>query len=260
MGFLRNQLINAGKLVTVMTPKKAGVTILIYHSISDDKSSVIDVSPKEFENQMKWLSENRNVISLDQFLSSEDVKEDAVLVTFDDGFTDYRETALDIMTKYNIPSVVYMVTALMLDSDRKFEFNSGQAKKSMNPSEVELIMKSDLVTVGSHTHNHLDVTALDPESLKFELETSYKIIKDLTGVEKIDFCYPWARYNDASTRLVRDIYRSSVIGRGGKNYTGYDEHLLKRIPIKHSNLNGFIDRVNGASIVEDRIRNWKDKL
>ncbi|MDX2047947.1 MAG: polysaccharide deacetylase family protein [Chitinophagaceae bacterium] len=98
--------------------------VLMYHRIADtgfDPWSLC-VSPSRFENQVKLLKNKYNVIGyqqLGEYFEGNSVKEDFILVTFDDGYLDNYETAAPILTKYNCPAI-FFITSGAIDRSRLF--------------------------------------------------------------------------------------------------------------------------------------------
>lgn len=99
--------------------------ILIYHRVADLSSDpqLLGVSPKHFEQQMDYLSENYHPVSLVDLLKLLEnpgkMPDRCVAVTFDDGYADNLWFAKPILIKYHIPSTVFITTS-MIGSDREF--------------------------------------------------------------------------------------------------------------------------------------------
>jgi len=92
--------------------KKDNLTIFCYHDVSDSPSEFsykhdLNVPPKIFDYQVDFISRNFNVISPDDLLANK-IPENAALITFDDGFKSYFETAVPILEKYNSSSIVFL--------------------------------------------------------------------------------------------------------------------------------------------------------
>ncbi|MFH0976965.1 MAG: polysaccharide deacetylase family protein [Spirochaetota bacterium] len=96
-----------------------GAVILGYHSVaSNENKRWIDPSnhiPRDiFEKHMKFLANNRTVISMDTLINS--IKEKKPLpggttvVSFDDGYLDNLTNATPILKKYNLPATIYLAT------------------------------------------------------------------------------------------------------------------------------------------------------
>lgn len=103
--------------------KKQEVTILVYHRVqeyheeSNFDASIISASPKNFEEQMRFLSTNYNVISFDRFIEHIQNKtrlpEKSVVITFDDGYKDNYRNAYPILKKYGLPATVFLTTGYL---------------------------------------------------------------------------------------------------------------------------------------------------
>ncbi len=95
--------------------------IVLYHGVTDrDSVGIENVSGKhmksvEFENQMKWLSENKNVVTLREINTTPD----SVAITFDDAFKNVRDIALPILKKYDLPATFFITTGFV-ETDRMF--------------------------------------------------------------------------------------------------------------------------------------------
>ena len=95
--------------------------IVLYHGVTDNDSVGIEnISGKhmksvEFENQMKWLSENKNVVTLREINTATD----SVAITFDDAFKNVRDVALPILKKYDLPATFFITTGFV-ETDRMF--------------------------------------------------------------------------------------------------------------------------------------------
>ena len=105
-------------------PWRGLACVICYHRILPDDEFEADKSPNynlimptsKFAEQMEFLSENHEVVSMDglvDYLESEpdrDSNKFVVAVTFDDGYKDNLTHALPILEQYNIPSTVYITT------------------------------------------------------------------------------------------------------------------------------------------------------
>jgi hypothetical protein len=64
------------------------------------------------------------------------------------------------------------------------------------PSDDEAQKIQDLdIEVGSHTMTHPDLTAIDAETLRWEMTESKARLEEMTGGEISSFCYPFGYFN-----------------------------------------------------------------
>ena len=100
-------------------------TTLMYHHVREysslnDAAKNISISPKEFEAQMHYLSENGY-----KSITSHDIKDGtvpckSVMITFDDGYYDVITQAYPIMKQYNFVGVAGLILAQVDESDYLF--------------------------------------------------------------------------------------------------------------------------------------------
>ena len=83
---------------------------LNYHRVISDQefqnsnrpSNDLVVSKKIFNHQIEYLKKNFNVISINDVLQKNEIKQ-KVVITFDDGYFDNLKNALPILEKYDCP-------------------------------------------------------------------------------------------------------------------------------------------------------------
>ena len=73
----------------------------------------------------------------------------------------------------------------------------------LNKKDIFDLSKNKLVTIGSHTHNHVSLKYLDSHNANFELEKSKKILENLTKDNISHFCYPYGTKNDFKKRDMK---------------------------------------------------------
>jgi len=113
------QIGNFSLIRYLMKPYQGKAAILMYHRILPHEERARDKSPnanlivslRRFEEQMRFLSNNYKLISMDEIpeylISGKDF---AVAITFDDGYKDNLTFALPILKKYNVPATIYLST------------------------------------------------------------------------------------------------------------------------------------------------------
>ena len=112
------------KLLEDADSKKSGcLRVLTYHSIDEPARcpwldpGLISASPKEFDQQMAYLTSHYQVITTSNLLAyvkspkNNDLPPRAVLVTFDDGYCDFEEYAWPVLMRHGIPAVLFVPTA-----------------------------------------------------------------------------------------------------------------------------------------------------
>ena len=89
-----------------------GVTVLMYHRITDPVYGFSGTTPTDFATQMTWLKSHCRPIAPEEL-------DDAalgiagpppVLVTFDDGYRDYHDHAYPVLSRLGITGLVFLAT------------------------------------------------------------------------------------------------------------------------------------------------------
>ena len=85
----------------------------------------------------------------------------------------------------------------------KMTFNKERndySKICLTLDEVKILDKNPLITIGSHSHNHLNFKILKTQDLLFEVKQSIEILEKLVNHKIKHFAYPYGGANEASER------------------------------------------------------------
>src|SRR5271166_5761982 len=89
--------------------------ILTYHSISGGDSP-LQISPSLFTEQMEWLHANVRVAPLGEVVKAlkdrKPLPERTVVLTFDDGFSDFYSSAAPVLRRLKLPATLFVLTGL----------------------------------------------------------------------------------------------------------------------------------------------------
>lgn len=87
--------------------------------------------------------------------------------------------------------------------------------------------------IGSHSHTHAILPSLDDASLRAELDTSARILRERLKLTPTSFCYP---NGDADDRVVEALaassYRRAVTTAWGDNAPGGSRYRLRRFDMQ----------------------------
>ncbi|HWR36964.1 MAG TPA: polysaccharide deacetylase family protein [Clostridia bacterium] len=115
--------------------------VLTYHRIVDSNSlsivTNVSAPPAAFREQVRYLAENYNVVSMDDVLNAAqtgvELPDRAVLLTFDDAYRDFGEVAWPILKTYGLPVTLFVPTAYPGDSSRVFWWDRIKASIMLTP-------------------------------------------------------------------------------------------------------------------------------
>ena len=72
----------------------------------------------------------------------------------------------------------------------------------MSEKNLKDLSNNSLITIGSHTCNHKDLTKLDPKEVLNELIESKSYLENLLGKEIYSMSYPFGKYNNSVKQKV----------------------------------------------------------
>jgi glycosyltransferase involved in cell wall biosynthesis/peptidoglycan/xylan/chitin deacetylase (PgdA/CDA1 family) len=102
------------------------LAILTYHRIAEvgDAPPGLATPGAVFERQMRWLATTGRAVSLADVLAAKregrPLPDDPVLVTFDDAYRDFSQTAWPVLRRLGVPVTVFVPTAYPSDPTRRF--------------------------------------------------------------------------------------------------------------------------------------------
>ncbi|MGZ5438009.1 MAG: polysaccharide deacetylase family protein [Pyrinomonadaceae bacterium] len=193
-------------------------SILVYHTINktDGPTACAEtISPERFEDQLRWLSRRRRVVSLEETLIRSP-KDSVVAITFDDGYRDNLTIALPLLEKYSLPMTLFVVAGFV-DSDGY-----------LSEEELREMARHPLVTIGSHGLSHPNFTLLATDEARLELKESKQRLQEIIG-RKVDLlAWPYGECNPELERLSGACgYRASWSVWKGTN----GAHSRWRVPL-----------------------------
>lgn len=188
------------------------VDILMYHSISD-AGGPTSIAPRVFADQMAAIAEARvPVVTLDDFLAARAghkiLPARSLILTFDDGFADFAETAWPVLDRFGFASIVYLPTD-HIGRREAWKGANVPARPLMSWPVIRDLAKSG-VGFGSHTVSHPDLSSLPPEAVEAELSVSRRRIEDKLGLAVRHFAPPYGRSSAAVQQAIRSHYATSV--------------------------------------------------
>lgn len=197
------------KILPVLLENKKPV-ILCFHSVGNDKWR-FSVSKKMFESQIKYLSENKKVVSLDKILSGPKNARNQVALTFDDGYQNWHRNVLPICQKYGVTGTIFLLGRPECANREELKNKLPLLKRS----EILDFVKSGW-EIGSHTMTHSDLRSLTPEELDKEIAGSKKLLEKDLNVEIKYLAYPRGFYSaDILNQVKRAGYKAAFTIDGG---------------------------------------------
>lgn len=198
------------------------VAVLAYHHLDETAQSNVTITPALFRDQMKFLlAKGYNFITKEQmesFLNGGHVPENAVLVTFDDGYKSFYTKAYPILKELGIPAINFVITGnLDNPNGANIPFMTREDIKDMteNSDAIEFQCHSDNL----HQKDKDDTPYLldrlkKPGGSESDEEYRKRIVDDtvrcrqrlaeLDGRQHQHYSYPFGMYDKQSINLLRE--------------------------------------------------------
>ncbi|HXF56080.1 MAG TPA: polysaccharide deacetylase family protein [Actinomycetota bacterium] len=193
--------------------------ILCYHRVGAGGRE-IDLPLAIFHRQLRWLAESEPVLSLHAGVG----EGGGVVLTFDDGYRDFYERVLPALVEHRIPATLYLATGLV--------GNGSLGRDALTWDQLREAVQTGLVTVGSHTHSHADLSRATEREAEQEMRRSKELVEDRLGVPCHHFAYPWSVASPAAQRVARRLFRTAALHAWRTNTPErLDLHQLGRIPV-----------------------------
>ncbi|TSC93131.1 MAG: polysaccharide deacetylase [Candidatus Berkelbacteria bacterium Licking1014_7] len=208
--------------------EKNPAAILMYHYVRNVDKNIdptgfsLSVSPTDFRAQIDYLSQNYNIIDFGDFTRG-NIPDRAVILTFDDGYQDFYDNVLPVLREYKAPATIYIITEKI-----------GQSGY-LSAREILLLSKTNLITIGSHTVSHPNLSTANISNQIREISESRKTLEKITGQKIENVSFPSGKYNDETWQILKTYrFKTAVTIQEGLAYKTKNLFELPRVRVSGS--------------------------
>ena len=241
-------------------PAPAGVRILFYHRISDDRD-VLAVSPGRFSEQMELLAAE-GYVAVDAVQAAGLLGRDGVVgLSFDDGYRDVAENGLRVLERHGFGASVFVITGVA--GGRVGLSWYARRPPMLGWREIVALDGGSPLRFEAHTITHPRLPALGLEAARREIAGSKAELEARLGRRVDGFCYPGGLFGARERTLVAEAgFTVATSCEPGANRPGSDPLALRRIQIDardrladfRAKLDGGFDRPGALRAVYRRAR------
>ena len=218
---------------------REGTPVLMYHKIGQRPRRVrlkgLYVRPEVFVRQMEEFAQAgfQAVTPAGAVAPRNGDPSPRVALTFDDGFRNVFENALEPMARHGLRAMQFLVVN-SIGKLNEWDLRDGEAPE---PLMDEAHIRDWLAaghSVGSHSLTHARLPRLSVRDAREEIAASKKKLEDLFAVAVDHFCYPYGDFSPAVRDLVFEAgYCAACTTQYGVNTPATPPFELRRITVRH---------------------------
>ena len=219
---------------------KNSAVVFMYHKFGISKYPSTNVTIEQLNSHINQLSKEKyNIRSLDfivdTILNDGKLPNNVVGISVDDADRSFLTTAWPKFKEKNFPVTLFVNTSTIFKNNKNY----------LNWDEIRML-KSEGVTIGSHSHTHNHLPDLSIEEKMNEMEISNKIFLKELGIIPSLFAYPYGEANEKIIELLKKYKFKVAFGQhsGVINETS-NMYYLPRFSLNEKY--GGIDRVKFAA-------------
>lgn len=203
-------------------PLNGSTGVLCYHSIAANSECPIlrnyTIAPEVFAAQLETLrGAGYHFIDPEQFLNfvsgAAALPERSLLLTFDDAYRDFAESAWPILRRFQIRPVLFAVSAALGYSNFWDRRIGAESRALLNAAELERL-RSEGVEIGSHSRTHRRLERLSGRDLEPELSGSMRELERAGLGRSRFFAYPHGTHSRRVRGRVAGAGYEAAFGLG----------------------------------------------
>ncbi len=211
-------------------PDGAGLRILFYHRISNDRDE-LSVRPSSFRQQMDYLASQSyrvvDVLEAAELLDRGELPSKTVGLSFDDGYLDVAEQALPLLAERGFRATVF-VSPAVVDGWATFTWYEFQPPL-LGWDEIVELDREGTLSFEAHSLTHPNLLTLRDEAAREEIGGSKVALEARLGRPVQAFSYPSGLFGPRERELVAAAgFRVAVSCEPGPNTGATDRLVLRR--------------------------------
>ena len=210
----------------------------MYHRFDENKYPSTNIRTQIFLKHIEEINKlNSKFINFQEFkeILKTSIDRNYILLTIDDAFSSFYENAWPILKNKKIPFILFVSTQEI----GKYGY--------MSWDQIKEIEKSNLVTIGNHSHSHEYLIDWSDSKIYSDIEASIKIFTENLGYSPKVFSYPFGEYSTNLKQITSNLNFKYAFGQhSGAIDITKDLLELPRFPIneKYGEIERFKSIIN----------------
>jgi peptidoglycan/xylan/chitin deacetylase (PgdA/CDA1 family) len=211
----------------------------MFHRIDEPQSSTerdYTVTPAAFARQMEALAgAGMSACSTEALVEwmhgKAEIPRNSFVLTFDDGYSSFRENAAPVLHRFGWTASVFVVTSMLGGTDTWISGAGGSSRPLLSAADIQELAAEGF-SFFSHSRRHPALTEIEPRELLREVVQSKAELEDVLGTEVGYFAYPYGKHDDTVVTAVKDAgYKAAFSVIPGFNRPGADLYRIRRLDV-----------------------------
>jgi peptidoglycan/xylan/chitin deacetylase (PgdA/CDA1 family) len=213
-----------------LVPAARGVTVLMYHKVSETEANELSVTTRQLDRQLAYIRDKGYpVISFEDLFAVQkggnSLPRKSMIITFDDGFKNNLDLACPLLERYGFPAIFFVTTGYLGQTnvwDNGFD-------PLMDESDLKKLINMQGMDIGLHSHGHINYERSDLTTVEKDLEACISTLERIGTAYQPVLAYPYGKYprKDPVKRQALD----DVLKKRGIRYGLRIGSQVNRLPI-----------------------------
>lgn len=190
-------LIAVAAAIVVPYFMEPGIPVFMYHCVADEPrygDENLYVRPAQLEEEFEFLVNNGyTTLFADEYEEAYSAHK-PVILTFDDGYEDNYLELFPLLKKYNLKATIFVAAAYVGSKDYLKDY------------QIKEMVKSGLVSIQSHTQNHVELSDSSVDEIENEFRASCAELAKITGKNITALSYPGGYFDDEVIRIAKKYF------------------------------------------------------
>jgi peptidoglycan/xylan/chitin deacetylase (PgdA/CDA1 family) len=178
-----------------LIPARKGLPVLMYHKIGDKRPDGLTVTADQLDLQLMYMKERgyqaMGFKTLKTLLKDKaPIPKKAIIITFDDAYSDFRQRALPLLKKYHFTATVFVPVAFMGKTNI---WDKGD-DAIMTPDDLKQLAINEDIEIGLHSFLHRSYRDLNIDDMEEDLNNCRQTL-EFYGIPFVKvLAYPFGGY------------------------------------------------------------------
>jgi peptidoglycan/xylan/chitin deacetylase (PgdA/CDA1 family) len=213
--------------------------VLMYHKVQHNRRDFLTVDVLQLREQLNFVKQNYNVIRLSELIAhireGAALPENALLITFDDGYRNNFDLAYPVFKELGMPFTIFLVS----DFIGKKHLFDGDLQEFLTTEQ--LLGMQDLAEFGLHSTAHQDIMNLPENLWHSEIRKCIQTIEKQEVMTQKAWAYTYGNFPRDNEAMIEKLNKALTengvvcafrIGNRINKIPLTNPYLLQRIDIR----------------------------